>query len=405
MQIEKRYTKREIFTLYANQINLGHGAYGVEAASRAVLRQVREGPDARGGRDDRRDHPDAGAAQPVRQPRPHAGPAQQLRAAADGRRRLHHREAGRRGARRGPLVAAGTAARRIARSHPYFVEDIRKSSSRSTAPTRCTRPACACRRRSTPICRRPPTRASIAACAGIDKRRSGYPQAGAQRASPKGSTLEAFTIERWSQPILAGDIVPAVVTSCRRRAAAARASASAQTRSSCRRRRSPGRGKTSAARSVQGRRRDRGRGAQRSKASGRSELTLEQPPAVEGALLAIDNRTGQIRAMVGGFSFARSKFNRATQARRQVGSLFKPIVYTTAIDRGFTPVSVFIDEPVSYDAGPEPAAVSAAELRPQVRRAGHAAPRARAVAQHSGGEGDAGDRAAASRGLREALRT
>ena len=75
-------------------------------------------------------------------------------------------------------------------------------------------------------------------------------------------------------------------------------------------------------------------------------VALEQAPVVEGALVAIDNRTGQIRAMVGGFSFARSKFNRATQARRQVGSLFKPIVYTAAIDRGFTPVSVFIDEPV-----------------------------------------------------------
>ena len=68
--------------------------------------------------------------------------------------------------------------------------------------------------------------------------------------------------------------------------------------------------------------------------------------------MAIDNRTGQIRAMVGGFSFARSKFNRATQARRQVGSLFKPFVFTAAIDRGFTSVSTFIDEPVSYEAGP-----------------------------------------------------
>ena len=107
----------------------------------------------------------------------------------------------------------------------------------------------------------------------------------------------------------------------------------------------------------------------RSRARRPTELTLEQPPAVEGALVAIDNRTGQIRAMVGGFSFARSKFNRATQARRQVGSLFKPFVYTAAIDRGFTPVSIFIDEPVSYEAGPEPAAVPAAQLRPQVRRA------------------------------------
>jgi len=56
--------------------------------------------------------------------------------------------------------------------------------------------------------------------------------------------------------------------------------------------------------------------------------------------------------MAGGFSFDRSKFNRATQARRQLGSIFKPIVYTTAIDRGFTPVSVFVDEPVSYEPGP-----------------------------------------------------
>jgi len=80
-------------------------------------------------------------------------------------------------------------------------------------------------------------------------------------------------------------------------------------------------------------------------------VSLEQTPLLQGALLAIDNRTGQIRAMVGGFSFARSKFNRATQARRQVGSLFKPIVYTSAIDRGFTPLTVFIDAPVSYDPG------------------------------------------------------
>jgi penicillin-binding protein 1A len=81
-------------------------------------------------------------------------------------------------------------------------------------------------------------------------------------------------------------------------------------------------------------------------------VTLEQSPLVEGALVAIDNRTGQIRAMVGGFSFDRSKFNRATQAHRQVGSLFKPFVYTAAIDRGYTPSSVIVDEPVSYDPGP-----------------------------------------------------
>ncbi len=86
--------------------------------------------------------------------------------------------------------------------------------------------------------------------------------------------------------------------------------------------------------------------------SGKIEaVSLEQSPVVEGALVAIDNRTGQIRAMVGGFSFDRSKFNRATQAHRQVGSLFKPLVYTAAIDRGYTPTSVIVDEPVAYNAG------------------------------------------------------
>ena len=76
-------------------------------------------------------------------------------------------------------------------------------------------------------------------------------------------------------------------------------------------------------------------------------------------MLAIDNRTGQIRAMIGGYSFERSKFNRATQAYRQVGSAFKPIVYTAAIDRGYTPVTILIDTPASFPGGARPAAVYA----------------------------------------------
>ena len=79
---------------------------------------------------------------------------------------------------------------------------------------------------------------------------------------------------------------------------------------------------------------------------------LDQTPLVEGAALAIDNRTGQIKLMVGGDSFERSKFNRATQAFRQVGSAFKPFVYTTAIDRGYTPATILQDTPVTYQPGP-----------------------------------------------------
>jgi len=86
-------------------------------------------------------------------------------------------------------------------------------------------------------------------------------------------------------------------------------------------------------------------------AAGVATVTLDQAPQVEGALVAIENRTGQIKAMVGGWSFSRSKFNRAVQAYRQIGSTFKPILYTAAIDRGYTPASILIDQPVSYPAG------------------------------------------------------
>lgn len=79
-------------------------------------------------------------------------------------------------------------------------------------------------------------------------------------------------------------------------------------------------------------------------------LALAQEPEMEGALLALDPRTGQIKAMVGGYDFQRSKFNRAIQARRQPGSAFKPFVYAAAFDLGLTPSTIFEDSPVSFPA-------------------------------------------------------
>ncbi|MBE7731521.1 penicillin-binding protein 1A [Devosia faecipullorum] len=79
--------------------------------------------------------------------------------------------------------------------------------------------------------------------------------------------------------------------------------------------------------------------------------TLEQVPEVEGALVAMDPRTGRVLAMVGGFSFAESEFNRATQALRQPGSSFKPIVYAAALDNGYTPASVVLDAPIEVRMG------------------------------------------------------
>ena len=72
-------------------------------------------------------------------------------------------------------------------------------------------------------------------------------------------------------------------------------------------------------------------------------------PPLEGALVALDPTTGYVRAMVGGYDFERSQFNRATQARRQPGSAFKPLVYAAALDRNITPASIIVDEPITYN--------------------------------------------------------
>ncbi len=77
---------------------------------------------------------------------------------------------------------------------------------------------------------------------------------------------------------------------------------------------------------------------------------LMQAPAVDGALVAMDPHTGRVLAMVGGFSFSESEFNRAVQARRQPGSSFKPFVYATALDNGYTPASVVLDAPFCLEA-------------------------------------------------------
>jgi penicillin-binding protein 1A len=81
---------------------------------------------------------------------------------------------------------------------------------------------------------------------------------------------------------------------------------------------------------------------------GKAHVSLEQDSGTEGALVAIDNSTGEIKAMVGGRDFNLSKFNRATQALRQAGSSFKPYVYTAAIDQGAKPDDTIVDEPVTF---------------------------------------------------------
>ena len=74
-------------------------------------------------------------------------------------------------------------------------------------------------------------------------------------------------------------------------------------------------------------------------------FSLRQIPNIDGAIVAMDPHTGRVLAMVGGFSYERSQFNRATQALRQPGSAFKPFAYLAALNAGFTPSTLVLDAP------------------------------------------------------------
>ena len=348
IQIEKRYTKPDILRLYANQIYLGHGAYGVEAAAHLYFDKPAK---------DLAPEEAATIAAIIQAP-------ERLSPFVDGRRALMRRnyvlqrmeEEGylsaeeSRAAQERALVLQGqpTQERSIA---PYFVEEIRKTLEQKYGAKALYEAGLQVQTTLDADLQAAANEALDRGLRRIDKRRSGFRKP-ARNVVAEGHALDRFTAERWSRPILAGDIVPAVVTAVPAKGAGGTARLRIGTRQLdlppsafvWTRRTSPADlFKIGDLIDVE---------VRTIKNGGPETLALEQAPIIDGALLAIDNRTGQIRAMVGGYSFARSKFNRATQAHRQMGSAFKPIIYTAAIDRGFTPVSVFIDEPVSYTAGP-----------------------------------------------------
>ncbi|MBS8241221.1 penicillin-binding protein 1A [Marinobacter lipolyticus] len=79
------------------------------------------------------------------------------------------------------------------------------------------------------------------------------------------------------------------------------------------------------------------------------KVALSQAPRVEGALISLDSDTGAVEALAGGYSFSQSKYNRATQAKRQPGSTFKPFLYLSALESGMTPATIYNDAPIVFD--------------------------------------------------------
>jgi penicillin-binding protein 1A len=344
VQIEKRYTKKEIFTIYCNQMYLGHGAYGVEAASRLYFAKSNKQLTLE----------EAALIAGIFQTPERQSPFVDIKRATSRRNVVLQRMADEKyitqaradAAKQTPIVTYGQPSQPPGIA-PFFVEEVRKHLERQYGAKVLYENGLAVR---TTLDYRLQGIADTTIEQGLrayDKRHGWRKPK--RNVLTEGHTIEGFKDERWGRPIAIGDVIPAVVV-------AAPKTGPARLRV----------GRYHADLSADG--------FKWTRKTSTADLftpgdiidiavtkvdeptlaltgTLEQSPQIEAALMAIDNHTGEIKAMVGGWSFARSKFNRAVQAYRQLGSTFKPIVYTTAIDRGFTPTSIIVDAPVTYPAG------------------------------------------------------
>jgi penicillin-binding protein 1A len=363
LQIEKRYTKPEIFTLYCNQMNFDRGAYGVEAAARlyfgksvkslkleeaAMIAGILQLPE--------RQSPYVNQKWAT-QRRNYA----LQRMAAEGYVTQAEADA----AKARPIVLAGVPAPTNTKA-PYFVEEVRQHLERQYGARALYEAGLTVQTTLDADLQAAATAAMDGGLRALDKRR-GYRKP-ARNVIAEGQSLSSHQERRWDRPIAAGDIVPGVVTAVATGAARSRKADAGDAGKPL----GPGTARVRVGRYQGVLTRAGFEWTRRQSAAdllkpgdlidvevtavdeerATVSLALEQTPLVEGALLAIDNRTGQIRAMVGGFDFGRSKFNRAVQAPRQIGSAFKPFVFAAAIDRGYTPTSLLVDAPVAYSAGP-----------------------------------------------------
>ncbi len=346
IQLEKRFTKDEIFALYANQIYLGHGAYGVEAASRLYF--------GKSAKDLALEEAAmiAGIIQLPSRQSPYVNMDAALRRRNYALTRLaaegYVSEAEAEAARQRPIVTVGLRAESDSIA-PWYVEDVRKHLELAYGAKALYENGLRVRTPLDPVLQRAANAALQEGLRRLDKRR-GWRKVTENVAATPG--IAGYRHPRWDRPMSSGDVVPAVVTAVEATRIGVRvaersgvidkmgfawtrhANASQLVRV----------GDVIAVRLAES-------APAKAPGDGAFAATLEQTPLVEGAVMAIDNRTGQVLALVGGFDFERSKFNRAVQAARQLGSTFKPIVYTAAIDRGYTPSSIVQDSPVSYPAG------------------------------------------------------
>jgi penicillin-binding protein 1A len=340
VEIEKQFSKDQILTLYLNKIPFGHGTYGVEAASRFYF-----GHPAR-----TLSLPEAALLAGLIQRPAEYSP---LRNPAAARRRRDYvlrrmaaegviSEKERKDASDAPIAVARAA--REATVGPYFCEEVRQYLEREYGESALYRGGL---RVVTTLDPKLESASEEALRWGLRKadRRGGFRR-------PRNLVADGLDPLTWRDPswddaTAPSDIVTAVVLDVTRTGAEVRvgdkrlmlpAAAMRWTRTE------------SPTRLL--RRGDVIQIETTRDEKGKADTFLSQEPQVEGAALVLENATGAVRALVGGYDFGRSKFDRAVQAVRQVGSAFKPFVYLTAIEAGFTPADTVLDAPITVDLGP-----------------------------------------------------
>ena len=347
LHIEKRYTKREIFTLYCNQMWLGtatHAANGVEAAARlyfgksakdleleeaALIAGIFQSP----ARQSPLINPELAKSRRNYTLQRMANEGYLTQAEADKTKRKP--------------VQLAQRTRRTNSIAPYFIEEVRQHLEHEYGAQRLYEEGLIVHTTLDAQLQSSAHRAVSEGLRNLDKR-IGF-RSPDRNILDESETLETFEHSRWRFIMAVDDVVPAVVTAVKNRAMSVRF------------------GPYLAVIDPEGFRWTGHSSAERlvkpgdlvevqitalDAEAGTAEATLDQEPEVEGALFALENRTGRVLAMVGGYDFDRSKFNRATQAYRQLGSLFKAALYGAAIDQGYTTTTIVQDEPVSYDVGP-----------------------------------------------------
>jgi penicillin-binding protein 1A len=343
LQIERHYSKQQIFTMYCNQIYLSHGTYGFEAASEyyfgksvgqlnlqeaALLAGLIRGPSYSPIL-----HPQRALARRnlVLELMEHADkitPAQYRQAVAQ------------------PLGLHLQAPRNTLA--PYFVEEIRKYLE-STYGTEMVHQRGLRVYTTLNVAMQQAANRAVRDGLHAYDRRHGWRGRLDNILANKSGTLDTYEDDDWRWPINKGDYVEGLVMAADQKSASIKLGSLHATLTppdfAWTGRKSPtdllkvGDLAEFAIKEING---------------SVARVQLEQNVGPQAAIVAIDNPTGEIKAMVGGYSFDESKFNRATQAQRQVGSSFKIYVYSAAMEQGFTPFDTILDAPFTTMSGGQP---------------------------------------------------